>query len=130
MSPGPCLANAAPYVAVVDDDSSVRIALARLLRIAGYSVKTFESGAEFLETLDEDDPPRAVVLDVHLPGVSGFDVQARLRADGLELPIVFITAADDRGLEARVREAGGVELLRKPFSNDVLLAAIDAALRC
>ena len=122
------MANASPYVAVVDDDSSVRIALARLLRIAGYLVKTFESGVEFLETLEEDDLPRAVVLDVHLPGLSALDVQARLRAEGLELPIVFITAADDASLDARVREAGGGELLRKPFSNEVLLAAISAAL--
>ena len=123
------LANAAPYVAVVDDDSSVRTALARLLRIAGYTVRTFESGAEFLETLDDDDAPRALVLDVHLPGLSGFDVQSRLRAAGLELAIVFITAADDPALDARVREAGGVALLRKPFTNDALLAAIEAALR-
>ena len=123
------MANAAPYVAIVDDDSSVRTALARLLRIAGYTVRTFESGAEFLETLDDDDPPRVLVLDVHPPGLSGFDVQSRLRAAGLELAIVFITAADDAALDARVREAGGVALLRKPFTNDALLAATESALR-
>ena len=122
------MANAAPYLAVVDDDASVRIALGRLLRIAGYEVKTFESGAEFLDTWERRSPD-CVVLDVHLPGLSGFDVQSVLRSHGADPPIVFITAGDDQALTAKVRDAGGVRLLRKPFSNEALLEAVGAALR-
>jgi FixJ family two-component response regulator len=121
------LANAAPYLAVVDDDASVRVALGRLLRIAGYDVTTFESGAELLELLDR--VPACLLLDVHVPGLTGFEVQARLRAQGIDPPVVFITASDDVALAAKAREAGGVRLLRKPFSNDALLEAVAAALR-
>ena len=122
------MANAAPYLAVVDDDASVRVALGRLLRIAGYDVETFESGAELLELLTGR-VPACLLLDVHLPGLSGFDVQSRLRARGIDPPVVFITASDDVALVAKAREAGGVRLLCKPFSNDVLLEAVVAALQ-
>ncbi len=64
-----------------------------------------------------------------MPGLSGFDVQARLRAEQIEVPVVFITASDDLSLGQTVLEAGGVKLLRKPFSNDELLEAVGAALR-
>jgi FixJ family two-component response regulator len=122
------VANAARYVAVVDDDASVRIALGRLLRLAGYDVSTFESGTELLELLERR-VPECLLLDVHLPGLSGFDVQSRLRTQGIDPPVVFITASDDVALVASAREAGGVRLLRKPFSNDVLLEAVRAALQ-
>ena len=122
------MSNAAPYLAVVDDDAAVRVALGRLLRIAGYDVVTFESGAELLELLDRR-VPDCLLLDVHLPGLTGFEVQARLRARGIERPIVFITASDDAALAAKAREAGGVRLLRKPFSNEALLEAVAAALQ-
>ena len=122
------MSNAAPYLAVVDDDAAVRVALGRLLRIAGYDVVTFESGAELLELLDRR-VPDCLLLDVHLPGLTGFEVQARLRARGIERPIVFITASDDAALAAKAREAGGVRLLRKPFANEALLEAVAAALQ-
>jgi FixJ family two-component response regulator len=112
----------------VDDDAAVRLALGRLLRIAGYEVGSFESGAELLESLAAR-PPDCLILDVHLPGLSGFEIQARLRSCGFDPPAVFITAAEDPGLADKVKEAGGVRLLRKPFSNEVLVEAVTAALR-
>ena len=64
-----------------------------------------------------------------MPGLSGFDVQARLRAAHSDIPVVFITASDDLALDQKVAAAGVAKLLRKPFSNDALLAAVGAALR-
>ena len=112
----------------MDDDAAVRLALGRLLRIAGYEVGSFESGAELLESLAAREPD-CLVLDVHLPDLSGFELQSRLRACGFDPPAVFITAAEDPGLADKVKDAGGVRLLRKPFSNEVLLEAVTAALR-
>ena len=70
-----------------------------------------------------------MVLDVHMPGLSGFDVRSRLGAMGSAIPAVFITASEDRALDDTVRAAQGQALLRKPFSSADLLAAVDAALR-
>jgi FixJ family two-component response regulator len=120
--------SADPCIAVVDDEASVRIALGRLLRLADYEVAAFGCGEEFLASLTERRPD-CVILDVHMPGISGFDVQSRLGAAHIDIPVVFITASDDLTLGRTVLEAGGVRLLRKPFSNDELLEAIGIALR-
>ena len=87
----------------------------------------FESGHEFLSSLSGQ-VPACVILDVHMPGLSGFDVQAQLQAMRYEVPVVFITASDDPALDTIVREAGGITLLRKPFRSDDLLAVLSAAL--
>ena len=116
------------YIAVVDDEASVRTALGRLLRLADYEVTAFASGEDFLASLATHRPDCAI-LDVHMPGLSGFDVQARLCAAKSDVPVVFITASDDLALDQKVHAAGGATLLRKPFSNDALLAAVGAALR-
>ena len=102
--------------------------LGRLLGLADYRVAAFSSGEEFLDSLSTR-APACVILDVYMPGLSGFDVQSRMRAAQIDVPIVFITASDDVALDRMVLEAGGVALLRKPFSNDELLEAISAALR-
>ena len=115
-----------PCVAVVDDEVSIRTALRRLLRLADYDVATFESGEAFLASLSTR-RPACVVLDVHMPGLSGIDVQVRLRVGCPGIPVVFMTASDDLALEAMVLAVGGIRLLRKPFSNDALLEAIGAA---
>lgn len=112
----------------MDDDASVRVALARLLRLAGYAVVPFGSGAEFLTYLGVCHPD-CLVLDVHMPVLSGFDVSSWMRAAGIDVPIVFITASDDAGLDVAVAEAQGVRLLRKPLSKRDLLGAVGAALR-
>jgi FixJ family two-component response regulator len=116
-----------PRVAIVDDEAPVRIALGRLLRLADYEVDAFGSGEEFLASLDCRCPACAI-LDVHLPGLSGLEVKAHLRAADRQIPVVFITASDDRTLEDAARGLGGVGLLRKPFSSDKLLEAVGIAL--
>ncbi len=121
------MTSADPCIAVVDDEASVCTALGRLLRLADYEVAAFGSGEEFLASLAAR-RPACVILDVHMPGLSGFDVQSRLRTAHIEIPIVFITASDDLTLAQTALAAGGVRLLRKPFSSDDLLEAIGVAL--
>jgi len=115
------------YIAVVDDEAPVRTALGRLLRLADYEVAAFGSGDEFLASLTVR-VPACVILDVHMPGISGFAVQAQLRAAYCDIPAVCITASDDPDLDAAVLAAGGTLLLRKPFTSDRLLKAVSAAL--
>jgi FixJ family two-component response regulator len=115
-------------IAVVDDEAPVRTALGRLLRLADYQVAAFGSGEEFLASLATN-LPACVILDVHMPGLSGLDVQSRLRTSRADIPVVFITASDDLALDQKVRKAGGARLLRKPFSNAALLEAVGTALR-
>jgi FixJ family two-component response regulator len=117
----------ASCVALVDDEAPVRVALGRLLRLAGYAVLAYTSGEEFLDSLAARRPD-CVLLDVHMPGLTGLQVQARLRAAGLDIPVVFITASDDADLARRALEAGGLLVLHKPFSNDLLLNAVGVAL--
>jgi FixJ family two-component response regulator len=115
-------------IALVDDEAPVRVALGRLLRLADYEVLPYASGEEFLAALDEGRPDCAL-LDVHLPGLTGIEVQKRLRAARAPLPVVFITASEDPSIEREAVEAGGLRVLRKPFSSDQLLDSIAAALR-
>ena len=117
-----------PYVAVVDDEASVRTALGRLLRLADYEVAAFASGDAFLASLAAR-LPACAVIDIHMDGLSGFETKARLTAAHADVPVVFITASDDAALERSVADAGGVTLLRKPFSNDALIEAVDTALK-
>ena len=114
-------------MALVDDEAPVRVALGRLLRLADYAVLPFASGEEFLDSLAAR-VPDCVLLDVHMPGLTGFQVQARLRDLGLKLPVVFITASDDAEIERKALDAGGVRVLRKPFGNQLLLDAVTVAL--
>jgi FixJ family two-component response regulator len=116
-----------PRVAIVDDELPVRVALGRLLRLADYEVDAFDSGEEFLASIDRQCPACAI-LDIHLPGLSGLEVQARLRAEHRHIPVVFITASDDRTLDDAARESGGASLLHKPFSSNQLLEAVGVAL--
>ena len=116
-----------PLIAVVDDEASVRTMLGRVLRLAGYEVAAFGCGEEFIASL-ADRSPGCVVLDIHLPNLSGFEVQARLDAMDRNIPVVFITASDDPALTQRAGEARAVALLRKPFSSHELTSAVEAAI--
>jgi FixJ family two-component response regulator len=113
-------------IAVVDDEESVRKALRRLLRSAGYAVETFASGAEFLESV-RDHEPACVVLDLHMPQVNGFEVQASLAQAGARVPVVILTGHDTPEARERVMAQGAKGYLRKPVDDVALLAAINAA---
>jgi len=117
-------------VFVVDDDVAICVALSRLIRTAGLRVETFGTAAELLG----DDQLRnadCLVLDVHLPDLSGLELQAKLTELGLELPIVFITGRGDIPMSVRAIKAGALEFLTKPFDNQQLLDAIEQGIaRC
>ena len=117
----------AKWVAVIDDEAAVLVALRRLLCLAGYTAVTYSSGGEFIDSLAHRRPD-CVLLDVHMAGLTGLQVQARLQAAGIALPVVFITASDNPEVARSALEGGGLRVLRKPFSNAELLAAIEFAL--
>ena len=110
-------------VFVIDDDASVRDALAGLLRSVGLDVRSFGSTQEFLRGA-RPDAPGCLVLDVRLPGRSGLDFQRELAESGIRLPIVFITGHSDIPMSVRAIKAGAIEFLTKPFHDQELLDAI------
>jgi len=114
-------------VGVVDDDLSLRRALRRLLGSAGFGVTTFASAEEFLGS-PERGGIACLVLDVHLGGESGLELQERLAAAGSRVPVLFITARDDAGTRERARRAGAADYLCKPFDEARFLDAIRRAL--
>ena len=116
-----------PTVAIVDDEESVRRALKRLMVSAGISVESFASGGEFLESLAERRPD-CVVLDLHMPGVSGFDVQERLAQSRDPPPVVVITGHDSAESQRRAMDGGATACLHKPVIDRVLLEAITNAI--
>jgi FixJ family two-component response regulator len=116
-----------PLVSVVDDEETIRIAFQRLLRSANVNVETFGSGADFLTSL-KTHRPDCVVLDLHMPQVNGFGVQAQLTREGIRLPIVVITGHDTPETRARALAGGASAYLRKPVDDRALLDAISAAL--
>jgi len=117
----------AATVFVVDDDASVRAALASLIRSAGLKVETFASAREFLARAPAG-VPSCLVLDLRLPGLSGLDLQSRMGELNLEIPIVFITGHGDIPTSVRAMKAGAVEFLTKPFLDRDLLDAIAQAI--
>jgi len=121
------LAEASPAVFVVDDDASVRESLSDLLLSIGLRVETFASAAEFLQS-KLPDAAGCLVLDVRLPGLSGLDFQAELASAGIRIPIVFMTGHGDIPMTVRAMKAGAVEFLTKPFREQDMLDAIQAAL--
>jgi len=112
-------------IGVVEDDPSFLRALRRLLSGAGFSVATFASAEDFLAS-DSAATTSCLVLDVHLGGMSGFDLQQHLVSVGIPIPTIFITAADDAATRKRARS--GVAYLRKPVREGELLGAIHLAL--
>ena len=119
--------NNAGRVYLIDDDLGMRKAIGRLCQSAGLEVKTFASAREFL---DGQAPvsPACLVLDVHMPGLSGLDLQAELVARKIQTPIVFITGQGDIPMTVRAMRAGAVDFLTKPFRNRDLLTVIRAAI--
>lgn len=115
----------APVVFIIDDDVSVRDALALLVASAGWRAETFASGQEFLRR-PRTTVPCCLVLDVTLPGLGGLELQRQL-SERADLPIIFITGYGDVPTSVRAMKAGAVEFLTKPFRDDVLLEAIGIA---
>jgi FixJ family two-component response regulator len=114
-------------VAVVDDDTEVRVALMRLLSSAGFATETFESGAEFVQSIGAR-APGCVVLDLHMPGLSGFEVQQQLVEHHPEVPVVIITGHDTAEARRRALSLGARAYLSKPVDGEALLLAISEAL--
>ena len=117
-----------PTVFLVDDDPSVRRALARLIRSADYQVQTFASAREFLDRKPHATEPACLVLDVRMPGLSGIDLQHELKLTNLVLPIIFITGHGDIPTTVKAMKAGAVDFLPKPVREADLLRAIEQAL--
>ena len=120
------MTNTDPLIAVVDDEEPVRIALMRLMRSVGLSVETFGSGPEFLESL-ETRLPDCVVLDLHMPQMDGFNVQASLARKCAALPVIIFTGHDVPNARERAMAGGASAFLRKPVLDRTLLDAISAA---
>ena len=114
-------------VFIVDDDASVRKALGRLIRAAGYDVELFCCPSEYLAR-EVATPPACLLLDVRMPGMTGIELQQRIGGTPRDLPIVFITGHGDEAVREKTLAAGAVDVLYKPVDDQVLLAAIEQAL--
>jgi len=117
----------APIVHVVDDDDSVRTALMRLLRAAGFEVRGYSCAGKFL-LAKPGHTPGCVVLDVRMPGPSGLELQAALGEHRDALPIIFLTGHGDIPMSVRAIKAGAVDFLTKPVQREALLTAVHTAL--
>lgn len=117
-----------PLVAVIDDDKSFRMALAKSLLSLGYDARAFASAEEFMAG-DGEASCDCVVTDIHMPGISGLDLKRLLAAHGSTLPVIMITAHTKSGLEVQAVSSGAVCLLRKPFETDALIECLERALK-
>ena len=124
---GTLMSRTTPIVFVVDDDVSVRESLELLIRHAGWQPETFESAREFL-VRPRALVPSCLVLDIALPGLNGLQLQEHIAADRADMPIIFITGAGDVPTTVQAMKGGAVEFLTKPFSDAVLLDAIQKAM--
>jgi FixJ family two-component response regulator len=115
-------------VHIVEDDASVRVALVRLLRSHGYEVAAFESAESFLRARSPQ-TRGCLLLDVVMPGLGGLGLQQKLRQEGDDIPIIFLTAADDAPTSAAILRAGASHFLMKTADAQELIHAIDVALR-
>jgi two-component system response regulator FixJ len=113
---------------VVDDDEAIRQSIGFLLRKAGFAVKTYPSGTDFLKGANRH-LQGCVLLDVRMPGIDGLEVQERLAQLGIALPVIMLTGHGDVSLAVRAIKAGAIEFLEKPFERTALLTAIDEAFR-
>lgn len=121
------MASVEPVVFVVDDDVSVRESLEALIRYAGYRAETFASAGEFLARAPVR-VPSCLILDVSLPDLNGLELQERIAANHIEMPIIFITGHGDIPMTVKAMKAGASEFLTKPLRQDFLLNAIRDAL--
>jgi FixJ family two-component response regulator len=114
-------------VAVVDDDEAFRAALQRLLKSAGFSVRSFASAEDFLDCGQQHETG-CLITDIRMPGMSGLDLQATLNAEHCPIPTIFITAHGDETLRLQAMRGGAVTFLAKPFDDAILLESVRVAL--
>ena len=120
------MANAKPIVFVVDDDESVRASLKLLIESIGYRVVTFKSAEDFLDP-GFGENPCCLILDIRLPGMSGFKLQEHLVKSQTRIPVIFVTGHDSYLMEGEAMRLGAIAYLRKPFDEQYLLDAIQLA---
>ncbi len=116
-----------PVVSIIDDDVSVREALSTLVRSLGYAARTFDSAESFLDS-DCLAETACIVSDVHMPGMSGLDLQDQLRANGNTVPMVFITGFPEEHLRVRAEAGGALGFLPKPFDRHTIARLLVAAI--
>ncbi len=114
-------------ISIIDDDPSVREATQSLIRSLGYDAQVFASAEEYLQSERLSDSS-CLITDLHMPGMSGTDLQDRLIADGYQIPIIFVTAYYEDRTRDRVMDAGAFGFLRKPFNDESLIECLDKAL--
>lgn len=114
-------------ILVVDDDSEMSHAISRLLNAAGYCAMAFDSAEAFLKA-NSMTGAACMVVDIHLEGLSGFELRRQLNQKGVQAPVIFITAYDDSALRAQAHDAGAVAYFTKPFTGKSLMAAIAKAI--
>ncbi len=119
-----------PLIAIVDDDESVCRAIKRLICSLGMTAETYVNSEEFVDLIEAlpSFRPDCVVLDVQMAGLSGIEVQTRIRRTSGPIPVIFITAHDDRVAQQRAMSGGAVAFLHKPFNDALLIRTLDAAL--
>lgn len=125
---GDAAANDSQRISIVDDDASIREALKSLMRSIRLNVETFASAEEFLASERSNDTA-CLILDVYLPGMSGFELQNHLNSQQRDIPIIFITAHADEASRQRALMAGAVEFLGKPVRRETLFKAIRSAIK-
>jgi len=116
-----------PLISIVDDDDALRSSLEDLIRSVGFGVQGFISAEAFLRS-NQVQKTDCLILDVRMPGMPGLGLQRQLRSESPDLPIIFITAYEDRNVQTQAFEAGAAAFLYKPVHEQDLLSAIDAAL--
>jgi FixJ family two-component response regulator len=115
------------FIAIVDDDESVQNALLDLMEADGLSARSFGSAEEFLES-GLQRKAACLIVDIRMPGMSGLELQAKLKAARFDTPIIFITAHGDASVRMQAMREGAAEFLVKPFDDQVLLSRVRAAL--
>jgi FixJ family two-component response regulator len=139
----PCVENAQPFarrpenrgsskrfptISIIDDDESLREGIKSLVRSLGYAATTFSSAIEYLQS-DSIWHSSCVITDLHMPGMTGAELQERLIADGIDTPIILMTAYPDDRIRSSALNAGAIGFLRKPFDDKMLIECLTRALR-
>jgi len=118
---------AVPTIAIIDDDEEVRTATENLVQSYGIDTHTFSSAEEFLNSATAE-RTACLITDIHMPGMSGVELQKALLEQGWHVPIIFITAFPEERVRRQVEAAGAIRFLSKPYAADILMAGISEAL--